>query len=179
MAARDLPDVAYLRECLDYNPDTGEFRWRKRPATHFPSALVCKWWNGRFAGKIAGFSTPFGHRMVTLDYIGVMTHRIAWALVYGVPIPPEIDHIDGNPANNRLSNLRAATRADNQANKGARRDSISGVKGITLRKSGRFAVYIRRHDKRYWIGTFDTMDEAVAAHREAAERLHGEFARHN
>jgi len=179
MAIRALPDVAYLRECLDYDPATGEFRWCVRPQSHFHDPLRCRMWNGRYAGKLAGWFNPFGHHMIAFGRLATMSHRIAWAMTYGEPVPGEIDHIDGNPGNNCITNLRAATRADNQANKGPRPDSRLGVKGVALRKSGRFAAYIRRHDKRYWIGTFDTIEEAAAAHRDAAERLHGKFARHS
>ena len=51
---RTLPDASYLRERLDYNPETGVFIWRARPLEHFQNAALCGTWNTRYAGKSSG-----------------------------------------------------------------------------------------------------------------------------
>ena len=179
MAARDLPDVAYLRECLDYDPSTGEFWWRERPRGHFSSEQGWKMRNTRFAGKQAGTVMPVGYLHLSLNYRFYYAHRLVWLLTYGAPVPLQIDHIDGDRANNRVSNLRAANHADNGANAKVHRDNSIGVKGVRLRKrDGTFQAYIARDGKMHILGNFATIEEAAAVRREAAERLHGKFARH-
>lgn len=179
MATRPLPDVTFLRECLDYDPmGTGEFRWRERPLQHFSSVLVGRRWNTKWAGKNAGNISRFGYLSIGVGYRLFKAHRLAWLLVYGAPVPPVIDHVDGDPTNNRIMNLRAATPSDNMANRRTNSDSGTGVKGVSVLESGRFRAVIRSRGVRLHLGCFDTMAEAISARREAAERLHGEFARH-
>lgn len=178
MAARPLPDVAYLRECLDYDQETGVFRWLVRPDEHFLSAVVARQWNTKWAGKNAGNSDPRGYLAIGVSYQLFKAHRLAWLLVHGEPVPSVIDHVDGVPGNNRIMNLRAATSSDNMANRRANSHSGTGVKGVSVLGSGRFRAVIRSRGVRLHLGCFDTLAEAVLARREAAERLHGDFARH-
>jgi hypothetical protein len=104
-----------------------------------------------------------------------MAHRLAWLLVWTAGAI-EI-HIHGNPGNNQISNLRAATRSQNAENRRLNRNNRTGVKGVCLNR-GKFDAYIRHHGgQRLFIGRFATLEDAAAACREAAERLHGEFAR--
>ena len=177
MAAKALPNVAYLRTCLDYDPRTGEFRWKERPLEHFVDAVAREKWNTRWVGKQPGSINRDGYRLIRVARAVFVAHRIAWLLERGDPIPAEIDHRDGNPDNNRIDNLRAATRADNLANNRTRRDSQTGVKGVYPLRGG-YVVWIRRNKTRYYLGRYRTLEEAAAVRREAAERLHGEFARH-
>ena len=178
MAARPLPDREYINQALDYDHHTGEFRWKERPLEHFVNARGQWQWNAKWAGRFAGCLNRDGYSLIRLRSSMVMAHRLAWLLTYGEPVPSEIDHRDGNRSNNRIDNIRAATRADNLANNRTRRDSTTGVKGVYPMR-GKFQAYIRRHKQRYYLGIFDTLEEASAARREAAERLHGEFARHS
>ena len=179
VALRALPDASYLRQRLDYNQETGVFLWRARPTEHFLDAAHCGTWNTRYAGKVAGFIHAEGYRQISIDDLKFMAHRIAWLLVRGKPIPRQIDHIDGDPMNNRIANLRAATHAENAANSGTRMNNTSGAKGVHFdRHRGKFEAHITHHYKLYHLGRFDTLEQAIAARREAAERLHGKFARH-
>lgn len=179
VAARPLPDVAYLRECLDYDPETGEFRWKTRPLGHFVSARGHWQWNPKFAGKIAGSLDRLGYRLIGIDGVLFRAHRLAWLLVHGEPVPVEIDHYDRNPDNNSADNLRAATRSENMANTVLRRDSTVGAKGVQRQPNGRFQAVIRHRNMRFCLGTFDTIEEAAEARRKAARHLNGEFARYD
>ena len=173
-----LPDRAYLRLRLGYDPATGVFLWRIRPADHFADQAKGNTWNTRYAGKPAGFEHGQGYRQIAINDVKFMAHRVAWLLVYGEPVPQEIDHIDGNRANNRITNLRAVTRAENLANSKMRANS-SGAKGVYFdRQRGKYQAHIMHQYKYYHLGRFDTFEQAVAARRDAAERLHGKFARH-
>lgn len=178
---KPLPDRQFVDESLAYDPKTGKFRWRRRPLHHFPNQRICNICNTRDAGKVAG-NVSNGYIYIRLRNNGgklFPAHRLAWLLTHGEPIPAEIDHINGNRSDNRIANLRAATRGENAANNRTRTDSAVGLKGVTRHPNGRFRVKVGAHKQQHHIGYFATLEEAVAARREAAERLHGEFARHD
>ena len=86
----------------------------------------------------------------------------------------EIDHKNRNPLDNRRCNLRYATRTQNKFNRGVRKDSKIGLKGVERSGSG-FSSRIMIEGKRTYLGIFRTPEEAAAAYEEAARRLHGEF----
>jgi hypothetical protein len=96
-------------------------------------------------------------------------------------LPPRegfvIDHKDGNGLNNCRSNLRYATHGQNTANGLHRNRRTPGLKGTQQTKYGRWVAFIQHNKKNHYLGTFDTTEEAHAAYREAALRLHGDFAR--
>jgi len=103
-------------------------------------------------------------------------HRLAWLLTHGEWPKDEVDHINGDRMDNRLSNLREATRSQNSMNIGARRTNKTGFKGVWAYK-GRFRSQIALDGKRTSLGTFDTAQEAYSAYCAAVVKLHGEFAR--
>jgi hypothetical protein len=122
---------------------------------------------------------PDGYLRIYINRRGLLAHRLAWLTTYGEPVPPVIDHIDGNTSNNRLNNLRASNYPNNLANAKLHRDTTTGVKGVfQIKKNGRFLAYITRNRQKHHIGIYDTIEEAAEARREAAVRLHGDFARH-
>ena len=180
MATRTLPDITYIRECLNYDPGTGSFIWRVRPPHHFRRVRDQNAWNTCYAGQASGTAKD---RYVRIPLGGVefYAHRIAWFLVYGDPVPEFLDHIDGDKLNNRIANLRAATKAQNYMNSRPRPNK-SGIKGVFPKQYARgirFAASIKLAGKRYHLGQFATLEEAAKVRQEAAERLHGEYARHD
>jgi ribosomal protein S14 len=121
-----------------------------------------------------------GYIKIRLGTDFIYAHRLAWLLTYGRPVPDEIDHADGERSNNRITNLRAATRETNSVNIRTRQNTATGVKGVNwCAQTGRYRAIIKSNKKRYNLGRFNTLEEAVAARREAANRLHGAFARHD
>lgn len=94
--------------------------------------------------------------------------------------PPQglvTDHHNHNTLDNQRSNLRIATRAQNQQNRGAFRNNKCGFKGVYFEKHvGRFRANISANGKRHSLGYHQTAEQAAAAYNEAAVRLHGEFA---
>lgn len=108
-------------------------------------------------------------------------HRLIWILHYG-DIPPEceIDHINGNRADNRIENLRLATRAQNQANAKLRKDNTSGYKGVSFhKKHGKWSANISVNGKVVWLGVYDTPEEAHGRYLQEAERLRGIYNPHS
>ena len=183
MAAKKLPDLSFVRECLDYDPDTGVFTWRARPLHHFANKASQHRMNMRDHGRIAGSRHDAG-RYGERIYWGIRlagrfypAHRIAWLLTYGLdPGRMEIDHINNDGLDNRITNLRLATRSENAANSRVQ-GSVSGIKGVQQNGSG-YMARIRADGRSIYLGTFRTIEEAVEARREAAARLHGIYARH-
>jgi HNH endonuclease len=104
-------------------------------------------------------------------------HCIAWLLHYGNWPQSEIDHINLIKIDNRICNLREATRQQNVWNSPLRSDNTTGYKGVTATKSGKFEAGIKVNGKKKHLGTFDTELAAHAAYCAEVERRSGKFAR--
>jgi HNH endonuclease/AP2 domain-containing protein len=157
--------AARLRELLDYNSETGEFRWRKQVSRSVK------------AGAVAGLTDRDGYRRITIQGRIYPAHRLAWLYMTGQWCRVMIDHRDGNPSNNRRDNLRRATVSQNNANRRIHRNNKCGFKGVVRNHIGRWVSAIYKNGKRHHLGSFGTPQEAHAAYVLAAPRLHGEFAR--
>ena len=184
MAASKLPEIGFVRECLNYDPDTGAFTWRSRPRHHFVSDRGEWQWNPKHAGRVAGakHNGAYGkvYWTIRLARVPILAHRLAWLLVHGDPWPHEIDHIDGDPLNNRIANLRLATRSQQSANSRRQAQGTqTGVKGVTPNPSSNgYDARITVSGKTHYIGHFRTIEDAAEARRKAAIKLHGDFHRH-
>jgi hypothetical protein len=178
MATRNLPDISFVRECLDYDPDTGIFTWRNRPLAHFVNQRGWATWNAQHAGSRAGSLCAASYWTIRLSRRLILAHRFAWLMVHGVdPVGMEIDHINGVRVDNRITNLRLATPSENAANKRKALNTKTGIKGV--QKIGRgYAAYITTNYKRLHLGYFSTIEKAAEAARLGRIRLHGEFVRH-
>lgn len=131
----------------------------------------------RKAGKCADNSLRRGYRTVYVGGKLQFAHRVIWKLLRGAD-PEFLDHIDGDPLNNKSDNLRACSHAENMRNKRIYANNTSGVKGVHHRKdSGMWRAYISLGGKRVRLGQFTSREEAEAAVSVARDHLHGEFAR--
>ena len=93
-------------------------------------------------------------------------------------MPKEIDHIDNNPSNNRIENLREATRSEQLCNTKLRKDSTSGIKGVTWDKSrNKWIVSINKDKKTMFRGRFNDLELAQLVAVEARNKYHGDFAK--
>lgn len=154
-----------LRKMLDYNPATGRLTWHKSRA--------------RRPGRVAGFTHKrLGYVVLKIEGKSCLAHRVAWAHFHGEWPSQDIDHANLNKADNRIDNLRLATKSQNSMNQRARHTNKSGLKGVTFKSSRKSWVANIWLDKRQQhLGTFATAEEAHAAYAAAAKARFGEFAR--
>lgn len=129
-------------------------------------------------GSPAGHVTEAGYLRITIDRKRHMAHRLAWLFTHGEWPDFDIDHADGDRLNNRASNLRRASRAQNTMNSKLRSDNPTMLKGARARKDRKtFAAVIRINGKQKTLGYFETPEAAHAAYVDAAKVHFGEFAR--
>ena len=109
--------------------------------------------------------------------IGKLIHRLVLHAFENNKInKPYVDHIDNNPLNNCLFNLRFATIAENQHNKSLNRNNSSGVKGVSWRADkNKWSVSIYHNSKKIHVGYFDKLKSAQQARQAKANELFGEF----
>ncbi len=166
MATVELPPAELLRKLLRYDADTGYLYWLPRPEEMFPAGNGLQW-NGRFAGRRAFTAISGGYYVGAIHYQNYMAHRIIWKMTYGVE-PIEVDHINGVRTDNRLSNLRNVTSAENSRNSGRDSRNTSGVTGVYRHFDGRWRARIWVNGRARCLGCFHAFDDAVRA-RKAAE----------
>lgn len=123
--------------------------------------------------KYTECNTNTGYITCTLNGQQLMAHRVVWELHNG-PIPENmvIDHINGIRNDNRIENLRIATRSQNNINYLA---DGGGAKGVSLRHNGKYQASIQKDGVKIHIGTFNSQEEASSAYIEKAKELYGEF----
>lgn len=128
------------------------------------------------AGNRAGRLLCTGYRSIHVSGRRYQEHRLVFLWHYGY-LPKQVDHINGIKLDNRIENLREANHSTNQMNTAAR-PSKSGERGVRYRSDrGKWIARIYKDGREIRIGTFDTKDSAVAAYKQAAAELYGEFAR--
>jgi hypothetical protein len=151
-------DVKRLKSLLTYDGSSGVFTWIEN-------------------GKQAGCNAPTGYILIGIDGSLYLAHRLAWLYVKGSWPEMRIDHKDQNKANNRISNLRQATVAQNTANSGPRITSRSGFKGVCWdAKNSRWRATITVGGKQRSLGRHKRLEDAVAAYSTEAKAIYGEFA---
>jgi len=163
---KPLPPLEELQQLLDYDPETGVFRWKV-----FRSNIR--------AGTIAGYSHGDGYICIEINHQKWFAHRLAWLFITkSDPGKLYIDHVNGIKSDNRALNLRLATKNQNGCNVGLDKANTSGFKGVCWHKvTGKWQASIRFGPRQYYLGLFPTPELAHMAYCKAAAELHGEFAR--
>ncbi len=145
-----------VRDILDYDADTGVFRWRKTRSSNATK------------GSIAGTISTNGYRQINISGTRYLAHRLAWLYMFGYEPPHTIDHINRVRDDNRISNLRLATISQNTFNQPRRKESA--INGVSWHKvANKWRAYISVNGRFKHLGCYRDIDEAVAA-RLAAEK---------
>lgn len=146
-----------------YCPESGSLFWKVAS-------------RGHRAGGEAGSVLANGYRYVRVKGRAYLAHRVIWLMNFGEWPSALIDHIDRDVLNNRLQNLREATKSQNNQNSVGRRHG--GKKGASLDpRDGRWKSQIMINRKCIFLGRFKTECEAHEAYKRAAVKYFGEFAR--
>jgi hypothetical protein len=128
-------------------------------------------------GDEAGCIHGNGYREVGIKGKVYGIHRVVFLMFHGY-IPKQVDHIDGNPLNNKAENLRAADSSVNGYNRKINVNSSSGVKNVSLCKtSKKWKVSVVQNGKSHYYGAFASLSDAAATAAQARLDLHGNFAR--
>jgi HNH endonuclease len=154
-----------VMELLDYDPETGIFRWKVHRRPQSPPGTIAGWHSGKKAQRIE------------LEGENYLAHRLAWFYVHGI-WPEQIDHINGDRSDNRIANLRPANNSQNQANMAAKSNNSTGYRGISLRR-GSYIVQLCKTEngkKRKITKRFKVLEDAKVFAFEQSKVLHKEFS---
>ena len=178
----------YLKDILDYDPNTGVLTWKERPVSHFRSTSKRdrnhsrNIWNARYVKTIAGHK---GRNANGKIYIRVrinrkmyLAHRVIYVMVTGEWPRFEIDHKSGVGFDNSWENIADVTHYENMKNTILRDDNSYGITGVSWYRSSekwRARIYAFREEK--YLGYFDDFFEAVCA-RKSAELKYGFHENH-
>lgn len=155
----------YLKEIMIYEPTTGDFY-----------KVKCR--RGDWIGKKAGTLNKKGYISISVHNKRYLAHRLAWLYMTGEWPKINIDHINGNKADNRFNNLRESNYSQDMHNQGKRKHNSSGYKGVSPhRASGKWTAQIKVNWKTIYLGCYNTPQEAYRAYCQAAKKHHGKFAR--
>ena len=143
----------------------------------------CLYWKTRLCnsvaiGQAAGVKHERGYMITTINGKRYYNHRLVFLMHHGY-LPQEVDHIDNDQTNNRIENLRSATRGQNGSNRGVQKNNASGAKGVSKYKdTGLWRVRIKVNKKEMHLGYYQDFELAELVAVEARNKYHGNFARH-
>lgn len=164
-----LHDAADLKSYLRYDPSTGIFTWIK----HLSIRTQTEGLGEKEIARTPGVRTVIGFR--GRKYLA---HRLAWLYVHGKWPVGLLDHVNGDPSDNRIDNLREASAQQNQANSRRSRNNLSGFKGVSKQtRNNTWRARITVGSEEIHLGTFPTREVAHKAYQDAALRHFGDFAR--
>lgn len=152
-----------LKELFDYDQITGILTWKYTRG-------------GRVKGTVAGTKRKDGYIVICIEKRFYLAHRIAWVCVTGELPVRLIDHINGDPSDNRICNLREATDAQNSANAKIQSNNSSGIKGVCFNKSkNKWMARIDINRRTVHLGYFVDKEEAGEFYDLVARTVRGEF----
>lgn len=166
--------LEHLRKLFVYDREADFIRHNiDRPRDTFNTQQGYLQWRKKLAGKRAGTNTGNGRPVVGVligkRTINIPLHRVVYAVGHGVEMPDAfIDHINGDPCDNRLCNLRLVTASENSRNM-ATPLGRSGFRGAYRVSSGKYQARIMKNKTTAYLGTFDTAEQAHEAYLRAAE----------
>lgn len=151
----------YFHSVFEYRE--GELYWKIKPCRRV------------YIGNMVG-PKPRKYKSVSIRGCSYRVHRIIWVMFNGeIPNGVCLDHIDCNPLNNKIENLRLATNLQNRVNSSYMGNTKSGYKGVRKRRYGWEAV-IGFNGKKIYLGNYRTVELAKEVYDKKAIELYGEFA---
>jgi hypothetical protein len=154
----------YVKQLFEYRD--GELYWKVKYSQRVKI--------GQKAGALDGDE----YFRISINGKRYLNHRLIFLMHHGY-LPEYLDHIDGNPSNNKIENLRAATLTQNQHNRKLGKDNTSGVKGVCWHKiKKKWQVQMRINNKVKHFGYFKNLELADLVAQEARNKYHGAFANH-
>lgn len=178
MADKVLPAQDQLRQLLYYSPETGQLIWKARKPELFSDGgnrtaeAECDRWNRRHAGRQAmAVINSYGYLRGKILGREYLAHRVIWKIQTGNE-PLQIDHINGITADNRWDNLRQVSAQENHLNMAIPKNNLSGVAGVRFwERDQKWIAQIGGGNRRKFLGSFTTFEEAVAARKDAELKL--------
>jgi len=169
----------FLSEILHYDEVSGKLFWKPRPREMFKNDRLFKSWNAQFCGKEAlTCINEYGYKRGCILGKSYLAHRVAFAVYYKAWPNEEVDHINGKRSDNRIKNIRAASRFLNNKNSKKRDTNSSGHNGVTWhKKSKKWQARITVNGKATSLGYFHDLEDAAIA-RKNAEKGKGFTLRH-
>lgn len=164
-------NIQFLNECFVCDFLSGSLVWKKRPLSHFIDSRSQKIWNTRYSGKKAGSQRKDTYWRVGINNKDQLVHRIVYMIHTGKELTLDIDHIDGNPANNSIENLRAVTHSQNLSNQKMSLKNTSGTTGVYLNRHNKWCAQMKHKQKIWHIGSFDKIEDAILARKAEEQRL--------
>lgn len=156
--------IEQLKAAVAYDRDTGKFVWLSA-RNHYT------------IGREAGSLDSYGYRRISIGGTFYKAHRLAWMYIYGALPPSELDHINGDRDDNRITNLRLADRYINTQNISMRCGNSSGFRGVSFyRPTAKWKAQIRHRNKTTHLGYFETPEDAHAAYVSAKMHIHPGFS---
>lgn len=168
-----------VAERFTYDPATGDLRWKIRPREDFPTERGWRIFNSQYGGALVTSVHRKGYLRAYAFGRSYLAHRIIAAIMAG-SCPPhlQVDHINGDVADNRWSNLRLIYGGENQRNMKRAENNTSGVSGVVWDHSReRWQARIQINGKTRYLGRFDNKADAIRA-RKDAERQFGFHVNH-
>lgn len=175
---------ARLLQVLDYSPETGKFKWKPRAREEFARESRWRSFNSRISkvspgskGRRDKRSPQHCYGRIRIDDALFFAHRLAWFYVHGRWPAESLDHINHDPLDNRIANLREVSQAENQRNTLVFNTSTTKITGVCKASGNKWRAYIVFNYKQIHLGVFDSIEDAAAA-RKAAERKYGFHENH-
>lgn len=162
----------YVKECLDYDPETGVFTWKDRPLSHFKRESNGRGWNTRYAGTQAGTIDGKGYVQIMVRGDLYRAHHLAFLIMEGRMPTGEVDHRNHVRADNRWLNLRETDTSGNRVNQCLSSASTCGHTGVYFNRARqKWIAQIKRFRQVRYLGSFDEIEDAIAARKQAELEL--------
>lgn len=183
MKYRNDLTAEFIRQILDYDPETGVLTWKPRVPDMFTDGghsaeHTCSLWNSKHAGKKAGKKHKEGYIEIWVNRVPYKAHRLAWVWMTGEWPVEQVDHENLDRSHNKWTNLRDATHGENMRNVRTKEGSTSGHKNVTWSKSHRkWVVRVTFDGERNKVFEAADLELAALVASEVIDKYHGKFAR--